>query len=86
MTTETPKLCPFRFMKALNSFDNIYESWHEADLDNFMCLQEKCAMWRIGMIKFHARRGPDSKGRYEDEFGEEIGGWCGVAGKEEIVA
>ena len=45
MTTETPKLCPFRFMKALNSFDNIYESWHKADLDNFMCLQEKCALW-----------------------------------------
>ena len=48
---------------------------------DIVCLQDKCAMWRAGMVEFVAVKGSGSTGIYEQEIGHMPGGWCGLAGK-----
>ena len=65
MTTETPKLCPFKFT------DDTYR--------DYICLQEKCAMWREGLDPTTAMNIQAQVG--DRSYDVHIRGYCGLAGK-----
>jgi len=73
-----PKLCPFR--RAYSPYEE-NTSYAVYDYGFAPCLEDKCAMWRIGMIEVIGVPGPNSRGTHPYEYGQIPGGWCGLAGK-----